>query len=132
MMDLELKDEEIEVQLISNSNEIIIAQICDILKENNIPYIKKYDGNGSYLNMSMGSSIQEKRIYVLNRDLDKAKELVEPFISNDTEEDNYQEQDEEDKIYKKYNLIRKIAVWYVLSIPILVILLVIVCSIVIK
>lgn len=131
-MDLELKDEEIEVQLISNTDEIIIDQICDILKNNNIPYIKKYDGSGSYLNMSMGSSIQEKRIYVLNRDLDKAKELIEPFISNETEEENYQEQDEEDKIYKKYNLIRKIAVWYVLSIPILVILLVIVCSIVIK
>ena len=131
-MDLKINDEENEVQLISNPDEIIINQICAILKDNNIPYIKRYDGSGSYLNMSMGGSIQEKRIYVLNRDLDKAKELIEPFISNETGEVNYQEQDEEDESYKKYNLIRKIAVWYILSIPIFVILLVIVCSIFIR
>ncbi len=83
------KKEEIEKQLFSTSNEHEINQICPILTEYNIPFIRKNDGSGSYMNLYMGQSIQEKRIFVSKKDYDKLIELISSFISNeiDVEED---------------------------------------------
>lgn len=106
---MEGKQEEIETQLFSTSNEYEINQICSILTENNIPFIRKNDGSGAYMNLYMGQSIQEKRIFVNKKDYDKSIELIFSFISNeiDVEEDISEEkQVDNDSSSNKYTLIR--------------------------
>ncbi len=101
---MEGKQEEIEIQLFSTSNEYEINQICSILTENNIPFIRKNDGSGSYMNLYMGQSIQEKRIFVNKKDNDSSS--------------------------NKYTLIRRSLGFLVLGMPILAIILVIIMSLI--
>ena len=80
------KSEELtEVQLFSSIDEYLINQICAILQEKDIPYIRRDDGSGAYMNVYMGSSIQEKRIYVNKKDYEKAIEVIEAIIPNGEE-----------------------------------------------
>lgn len=118
------KEEIVEMQLFASTDEYIIEQICAMLAENNIPFIKKTDGSGSYINISMGESFQEKRIFVNKADYDKSLELIEPFTIKEENEELDSEIEEEKK---KYGLIKKILVFLTLGIPILVIILLI-CS----
>lgn len=130
---MEGKQEEIEIQLFSTSNEYEINQICSILTENNIPFIRKNDGSGSYMNLYMGQSIQEKRIFVNKKDYDKSIELISSFISNeiDVEEDISEEkQVDNDSSSNKYTLIRRSLGFLVLGMPILAIILVIIMSLI--
>ena len=53
----------------------------------NIPFIKKTDGSGSYINISMGQTVQDKRIFVSEDDYDKALKLIEIFISEENNEE---------------------------------------------
>ncbi|MCI8470840.1 MAG: DUF2007 domain-containing protein [Clostridia bacterium] len=130
---MEGKQEEIEIQLFSTSNEYEINQICSILTENNIPFIRKNDGSGSYMNLYMGQSIQEKRIFVNKKDYDKSIELISSYISNeiDVEEDISEEkQVDNDSSSNKYTLIRRSLGFLVLGMPILAIILVIIMSLI--
>ena len=116
------KEDMVEMQLFASTDEYIIEQICAMLAENNIPFIKKTDGSGSYINISMGQSFQEKRIFVNKADYDKSLELIEPFtIKEENEEVDF----EIEEAKKKYGIIKKILVFLTLGIPILVIILLI-------
>ena len=94
-----------EVELFVSSNEIEIGQIIAILEENNIPFIRRDDGSGAYMNIYMGTSFQEKRIFVSKDDYDKALELISVFtsnINNDVDEETQQDEEEEsEEKYKK-------------------------------
>lgn len=130
---MEGKQEEIETQLFSTSNEYEINQICPILTENNIPFIIKNDGSGSYMNLYMGQSIQEKRVFVSRKDYNKSIELISPFISNeiDVEDDiNEEKQVDNDSSSNKYTLIRRCLGFLILGMPILAIILVIIMSLI--
>lgn len=130
---MEEKKEEIENLLFSTSNEYEINQICSILTENNIPFIKKNDGSGSYMNLYMGQSIQEKRVFVGKKDYDKSIQLISPFISNEinVEEDiNEEKQLDNDSSSNKYTLIRRCLGFLILGMPILAIILVIIISLI--
>ncbi len=130
---MEGKQEEIETQLFSSSNEYEINQICSILTENNIPFIRKNDGSGSYMNLYMGQSIQEKRVFVSKKDYNKSIELISPFISNEIEvEDdiNEEKQVEHDSSSNKYTLLRRCLGFLILGMPILAIILVIIMSLI--
>lgn len=127
------KQEEIENQLFSSSNEYEINQICSILTENNIPFIRKNDGSGSYMNLYMGQSIQEKRVFVSKKDYNKSIELISPFISNEIEvEDdiNEEKQVDHDSSSNKYTLLRRCLGFLILGMPILAIILVIIMSLI--
>ena len=113
-----------EMQLFSSIEEYLIEQICAILHKENIPFIKKTDGSGSYINISMGNAFQEKRIFVNKTDYDKALNLIEPFIIQ--EENKELDSDFREEI-KKYALIKKMLVVFVLGLTILAIILII-CS----
>lgn len=113
-----------EIQLFSSIEEYLIEQICAILHKENIPFIKKNDGSGSYINISMGNAFQEKRIFVNKTDYDKALNLIEPFII--PEENKELDSDFREEI-KKYALIKKMLVVFVLGLTILAIILII-CS----
>ena len=105
-----MEQEKNEVEIFSSSNEYEINQVCAILKDNNIPFIRKDYGSGSYMNIYMGQSIQEKKIFVNNDCCDKALELISTVFSNENyAEENIQEleeAEENDDSGKKYRWIK--------------------------
>ena len=54
-----MEQEKNEVEILSSSNEYEINQVCSILEDNNIPFIRKDYVSGSYMNIYFGQSIQE-------------------------------------------------------------------------
>ena len=124
--------EEIEVQIFSSANEYEINEVCAILTENNIPYIRKNDGSGSYMNLYMGQSIQEKRIFVSIEDYNRALELISFLISDDidTENEILEEDLKNHNSNTKYTLIRRGLGFLILGMPILAIILVIIMSLI--
>jgi len=66
----------------SSTNTIEIDHVCSLLNENNIPFIKKTEGAGDYLNIVTGNLLNNyTEILVSADDYDKACELVKS-ISN--------------------------------------------------
>lgn len=116
-----------EIQLFTSVDEYIIEQVCAILENNNIPFIKRTDGSGSYINISMGQTVQNKRIFVNRDDYDKALKLIEIFTK---EEDNEELDSDMQKEINKYGLIKKLMVFLILGLPILVILLIVISDII--
>lgn len=121
---METKEENNELQLFSSVDEYETNQVCAILKENDIPFIKRTDGSGAYMNIYMGQSIQGKRIFVSESDYSKSLELISPFISN---EEEISETEDDDG--KKYILIKRAWIWLMLGLPIFVIVLAIMAMI---
>ena len=124
-----MEKEIIEKQLFSSIDEYIIEQVEAILEKNNIPYVKKTDGSGSYINISMGQTVQDKRIFVNKDDYDKSLKLIEPFI---TQEDNEELDPDMQKEINKYARIKMLMVLMVFSLPILVLVLCIIADIISK
>lgn len=121
------KDEKIvEMQLFATTDEYIMEQVCAILTKNNIPFIKKNYGSGSYINISMGQSLQEKRIFVNKADYDKSLKLIEAFTIKEENEELDSEMKQE---INKYAVIKKIMVFLTLGFPILAIILIIISDI---
>ena len=111
-----------EKLIYENSNEILVLQVCEILKENEIPFIRREEGAGAYFNVTWGSNIGIKRIYVSSEDYDKAKNLIEIFNENiqiqedDEIPEELKEVDETDEhmekeINKYKNMNRILRVW---------------------
>lgn len=121
---MEEKNEFEEILLFSSLNDYQINEICAILTENNIPFIRKDDGVGSYMNLYMGHSYQEKSVFVSKKDYNKALELISVITTNNEDETFEEEQQEEnDRTSNTLTLISKIAIWTVLILPILLIIL---------
>lgn len=68
-----------------STDELLISQIAALLEDNQITYIRKDLGCGSYLNILMGQSYSTKQILVSEQDYEKAKELIETFENTDFE-----------------------------------------------
>lgn len=80
-------------KLVSITNELRFAEICEILEDNEIPYL--YDDEDIYLRLLTGFSNYEKSIYVREEDFDKAIELLVYFTEDyDSENLFFDEQDE--------------------------------------
>ena len=77
-----------EILLFSSLNDYQINEVCAILTENNIPFIRKDEGVGAYMNLYMGHSYQEKSVFVSRKDYDKAVELISIFTNNDGDEED--------------------------------------------
>lgn len=76
-----MKDRNIdEVEIFANTDDFLIMQVCAILEDNNIEYVKINEGIGSYSSLVFGKSYEMKRIIVSNENEDKARELVERFV----------------------------------------------------
>ena len=116
-----------EKQLFTSIDEYIIEQVCAILENNNIPFIKKIEGSGSYINVAMGQTVQDKRIFVNKDDYDKALELIEPFINK---EENEELDSDMQKEINKYARIKKVMVLFILGLPILAIVLIIISNLI--
>ncbi len=90
-----VKDKDLEL-LTTATDRIYLSIIESVLKDNNIPYLVKDRGCGTVVKVVMGFSIFGADIYVLNKDIEKASELLEQFNtpSNDND-DEYTEDDEQ-------------------------------------
>lgn len=131
-----------EIELFSSMDEILIGQICAVLEENNIAFVKNEDGAGEYTSVVMGTNIFEKKILVNEENYEKAKELIEPIINMENsvetedipDELNEEEIREEDKINIKdsrFVLIRRLCGLYALGLPIIVIVSIIIIAIIV-
>ena len=69
-----------EKKLFEDNDEFLVKQIESILKEDGIPYIRKDEGVGSYMNVAYGQSFGlSKAIYVSNEDYEKAQNAIQIF-----------------------------------------------------
>ena len=72
--------------LISVSNEIKCKLIENLLSDANIPCFSKDNGCGTYLRVYFGNSIYGTNIYVDKCDFDKAKEIIDVYVSKKVNE----------------------------------------------
>ena len=68
-----------EKELFKSKENFMILQICGMLQENNIPYIKSRD---LYRRIGCRSESSETKIFVSSEDYEKAKILIEVFDEN--------------------------------------------------
>lgn len=106
-----------EKKLFEDSDEFLVKQIESILKENNIPYVRRDEGLGSYMNVTYGQSFGlSKAIYVSIEDFEKAQNAIEVFNEQDFSEEDIPEELKETpedivedmKASKKYGIPKKI------------------------
>ena len=106
-----------EKKLFEDSDEFLVSQIERILKENEIPYIRKDEGIGSYMNVTYGQSFGlGKSIYVSSENFEKAQNAIQIFNEQDFENEEIPEElkqtqediDEELDSNKKYGIPKKI------------------------
>ena len=103
-----------EEKLIFECNdEIVMQQACELLKDNNINFIRKDEGSGSYLNITMGTSYNEKRLYVIETDFEKAIKLIDEFCGQDVEipeelKENPYVPDDDVEVHKEINKARNL------------------------
>ena len=108
--------------LIASEDDVFISQICAILKENNIPYIKNEGGAGEYMTVALGKNIGiDKVIVVSSEDYEKAQKLIEPIASELKKTDNEENleelrEQEDDSDMKKIVRYSKIKKYWALSI----------------
>ncbi len=102
-----------EVKLFSSNDNILISQVEEILKQENIPYVKKIKGAGSYLNIAYGSTIEETEIIINEENLERANNLIETFSIEDKDPtlEDKQADDEIQEDIKKYKAFRR---WVIL------------------
>lgn len=118
------KQDENDVELFSSILENEIKQVCSLLEDNKIPFVRKDYGSGSYMNLYYGESLQEKKIFVNKKDYDKALEIVSSVFSNSISEDSNDEIEEDDgkKYYKIKDYFRNyILIMFFISIVVVII-----------
>lgn len=85
-----------EKEVYNSTDAFLIDQICQILKNNNINYIRRDEGATAYLNIAWGNNLGVKRIFVNSDQFKKAVNLIENFFQNKEdyipEIDKYEEQ----------------------------------------
>jgi hypothetical protein len=75
-----------DLELLLTVNDRIYQSIVEsVLKDNDIPFFSKERGSGSAVKIITGFSLFGTDIFVLKRDFDRAKELMEILSSGDGE-----------------------------------------------
>ena len=106
-----------EKKLFEDSDEFLVKQIENILKENNIPFSRRDEGAGSYIGVTYGQSFGlAKAIYVSSEDFEKAQNAIQIFNEQDFEEEDIPDElketpedlEEDLKANKKYGIPKKI------------------------
>ena len=89
-----LKDDDLS-HLTTANDSVYLSIVESVLKDNDIPYLVKDRGCGTVVKVVMGFSIFGADVFVLNKDLDKASELIEQFTMASNDDDEYTEEDEQ-------------------------------------
>ena len=85
--------------LVTLYDDVLVAMYEELLKEEEIPYLKKDRGTGSAMRIMMGQSFYGTDIYVPSALLEKALELITPADGADCgeEEDAPEDAQESEK-----------------------------------
>ena len=121
-----------EIEVFCTSDEYEINQVCAILGDNNIPFIRRDYGSGSYMNIYLGQSIQEKKVFVNEECYNKALELISTIFHDDNSAEDIQEleeNEENDDSDKKYKWIKYLLGFFVLGVPCIIVIIAIIFSI---
>ena len=121
-----------EIEVFCSSDEYEINQVCAILGDNNIPFIRRDYGSGSYMNIYLGQSIQEKKVFVNEECYNKALELISTIFHDDNSVEDIQEleeNEENDDSDKKYKWIKYLLGFFVLGVPCIIVIIAIIFSI---
>lgn len=121
------KQDEKEVELFSSIIEDEVKQVCSLLKDNKILFVRRDYGSGSYMNLYYGQSFQEKKIFVNEKDYHKALEIISSVYNCETLEDSHDEMKKEENNDEKYYKIKDLFRAYILGmifIPLIVALIV--------
>ena len=121
-----------EVEIFCSLDEYEINQVCAILGDNNIPFIRRDYGSGSYMNIYLGQSIQEKKVFVNEECYDKALELISTIFYNANSVEDIQELEENEENYdsnKKYKWIKYLLGFFILGVPCIIVIIAIIFSI---
>ena len=76
--------------------DILLSMYEELLKEENIPYLKKDRGTGGAMRIMMGQSFYGTDIYVPEGELERALELITPADGATFEETDAEEAGEEE------------------------------------
>ena len=75
------------------SNPVSSAVFQDMLKENGIPFICRQQGAGGSLKLLLGGGIVPDYILVSARNYERARELYEVYLLNETEGCDFSEEE---------------------------------------
>ena len=87
----------------TNENEPVVAAIInnpvssavfqDMLKENGIPFICRQEGAGGSVKLLLGGGIVPDYILVSAKNYERARELYEVYLLNETEDGDFPEEE---------------------------------------
>ncbi len=71
------------VHLVSINNNMDLGIVETILRDNNVPYIIRDSGSGSYMRIISGTSIFSTDIFVEESSYEKALALIDIFVNDE-------------------------------------------------
>ena len=86
------KDENDPVVAAIISNPVSSAVFQDMLKENGIPFICRQEGAGGSVKLLLGGGIVPDYILVSAKNYERARELYEVYLLNETEDGDFPEE----------------------------------------
>ena len=89
----EKKDENEPVVAAIINNPVSSAVFQDMLKENGIPFICRQEGAGGSLKLLLGGGIVPDYILVSAKNYERARELYEVYLLNETEDGDFPEEE---------------------------------------
>ena len=73
------------------SNPVSSAVFQDMLKENGIPFVCRQQGAGGSVKLLLGGGIVPDYIFVSNKNYERARELYEVYLLNESENGDFEE-----------------------------------------
>lgn len=89
----EKKDENEPVVAAIINNPVSSAVFQDMLKENGIPFICRQEGAGGSVKLLLGGGIVPDYILVSAKNYERARELYEVYLLNETEDGDFPEEE---------------------------------------
>ena len=90
---IEGNESEQVAHLVHIEDSMTDAILCEILQDNDIPFMKKERGGGIAASVIMGFNVFGSDIYVARDRLEEARELYEAYMSGSAEIDDNTEND---------------------------------------
>lgn len=89
----EKKDENEPVVAAIINNPVSSAVFQDMLKENGIPFICRQEGAGGSVKLLLGGGIVPDYILVSAKNYERAREIYEVYLLNETEDGDFPEEE---------------------------------------
>ena len=85
----QVENEPVVAAIISNPVSSVVFQ--DMLKENGIPFVCRQQGAGGSVKLLLGGGNVPDYIFVSNKNYERARELYEVYLLNESENGDFEE-----------------------------------------